>query len=850
MTDHRTDERMVVRADDPDLTAEARSDDGSIDALLPSSVLSFRPDRQTAQIDWQALTPAASWLIAMARPRRLVELGTHSGDSYCAFCQSIVEQNVSCEAWAVDHWQGDDHTGAYGSRIYAELRDYHDPRYATFSTLLRMDFDDAAETFDDGTIDLLHIDGLHTYDAVRHDFETWRPKLTDRAVVLLHDSRVRDRGFGVYRYLEELRASYLCFEFPFSNGLAVVIPNPEAAPAELVRVARMSESRRARLVLVLKALGDTVVAIAKQRWQAEELERRVAENTAIAELHRRTIASMTEDEEAGEDEPASSRPRQSTGTAVIDRSPTKADGFDTARTDAVAETAEQPASAGTDPDRAASNDDRPEARSLRDLPEKLRLARSIFAQGRGARGKLAATAYITGLGVRYVSRRLPVVGRFFRALDADGGIGGNGHSDIDRPTGVFRLELLRFKLQPVPVRIEEHRPPTVNFFLPTIDPMVIFGGYIAALNLVDRLLEHDFRVRLISCEPTINSHAALDRAAERNRLLRSVLPRCEVHLRNDRSRPIPFGPEDDYLAYSWETMRHAHSVSSKVNGRRVVFLIQEFEPIFHPLDSVHFLAKETYALPHFARFNSTLLRDYFRGRRLGVFGADVSDPEERHLCFPHAITDIQPPSIEALRQRTAQRLLFYARPEAHASRNLFEIGVMALNRAIEADVFDERWSFTGIGSMAMAGNLELARGRRLEMARRMPLHEYQRFVPGHDLGLCLMYAPHPSVPPFEMASAGLPTVTTAYDNKPAEVLRRISNNLFAADTTIDSIVGALRAACLQAEDAEARVAGANFEKVCTWNQSFSPELIESLPFRSPHRPTIQVRPPSTMAAST
>ena len=80
---------------------------------------------------------------------------------------------------AVDTWQGDEHAGSYGEDVYesaARLSRSH--AYGAFSRLLRMTFDEARRHFADGSIDLLHIDGLHTYDAVAQDFETWLPKLS------------------------------------------------------------------------------------------------------------------------------------------------------------------------------------------------------------------------------------------------------------------------------------------------------------------------------------------------------------------------------------------------------------------------------------------------------------------------------------------------------------------------------------------------------------------------------------------------------------------------------------------------------------------------------------------------
>jgi len=176
---------------------------------------------------WIPHVPFAFWLVEALRPSSIVELGTHTGVSYFAFCQAVQHLQLDTRCHAVDTWLGDEHTGYYGEGIYEDVNAYNDARYARFSALLRMTFDEAASYFVDGSVDLLHVDGCHTYDAVRRDFETWAPKLSQHAVVLFHDTNVRERGFGVYRLWDELRQQYPHFEFVHGSGLGVLAVGPK-----------------------------------------------------------------------------------------------------------------------------------------------------------------------------------------------------------------------------------------------------------------------------------------------------------------------------------------------------------------------------------------------------------------------------------------------------------------------------------------------------------------------------------------------------------------------------------------------------------------------------------------------
>lgn len=137
-------------------------------------IASFSPTSLKFPNAWIGHLPFAAWIIKQLSPSLFVELGTHTGNSYFSFCQAVSQFNLPTKCFAVDTWRGDEHAGWYGEEIFLQVSAHNQDRYPAFSSLLRMTFDEAEAQFADQTIDLLHIDGHHTYEAVRHDFETWQ----------------------------------------------------------------------------------------------------------------------------------------------------------------------------------------------------------------------------------------------------------------------------------------------------------------------------------------------------------------------------------------------------------------------------------------------------------------------------------------------------------------------------------------------------------------------------------------------------------------------------------------------------------------------------------------------------
>ncbi len=223
------------------------------------------PLRATSVSAWKEHIPFAFNVVAAIRPRTIVELGTHAGDSYCAMCQAVVSEGLGTRCFAIDCWQGDAHAGHYGPEVLRALQAYHDPLYGNFSRLVPAMFDEARAQFSTASIDLLHIDGLHTYEAVKRDFEGWLPKMSSSGVVMFHDTNVREPGFGVWKLWGEVTARYPHFEFVHGHGLGIAAVG-ETPPPALRPLLDAGEDDA-------KAIRDFFFALGQRAFGLGELER-------------------------------------------------------------------------------------------------------------------------------------------------------------------------------------------------------------------------------------------------------------------------------------------------------------------------------------------------------------------------------------------------------------------------------------------------------------------------------------------------------------------------------------------------------------------------------------------------
>jgi hypothetical protein len=387
-------------------------------------------------------------------------------------------------------------------------------------------------------------------------------------------------------------------------------------------------------------------------------------------------------------------------------------------------------------------------------------------------------------------------------------------------TRAFRNDLRAYRRDP-----REGVAPTFWFLLPTLNPDIAFGGYRACFELMRALRTAGARVSVYCTEDKVaNKGYFLWR--ERSEAIRNAFDDIEV-LGGDQDDRLAIGQNDRIVVFTVLDLHLAHKLAAWTTFGRPYLLAQEYEPVFFDNSSARALSHESYGVPHFAIVNSAKLLEFFRKSGIGAFAPGRNPKEfEDFAVFEHRINQLPRQTAAAMRARKRKVLAVYARPELHASRNLFELTLLALENLCERGVFDESWSFAGLGALSDIEPLPLGRGHRLVLHKRTSEEEYRELMEAMDIGISMMYAPHPGVVALEFATTGALVITNVYENRSSGDLREFSNNLIPCEPTLADLERAIVEAVGRVADYDERERSAYRPPLRSWDEIFSPDFID------------------------
>lgn len=131
----------------------------------------------------------------------IAEIGSYVGDSTEIFAKSFKL------VYAIDPWQNgyDDTDAASYQHPMDIVESQFDCLCEKHSSIIKMKLPSliAVGEFEDHSLDMVYIDGIHQYESVKADIEAWLPKVKRGGWMAGHDYQARFRG--TMRAVDEFR---------------------------------------------------------------------------------------------------------------------------------------------------------------------------------------------------------------------------------------------------------------------------------------------------------------------------------------------------------------------------------------------------------------------------------------------------------------------------------------------------------------------------------------------------------------------------------------------------------------------------------------------------------------------
>lgn len=233
--------------------------------------------------------PFAMWLVSAVRPRRIVELGTRGGNVYLASCQAVANLGLSTQCYAMAISDPQAPTDASG---FVALRQHHDPLYGHFSAVNQTTPKAAAKSFDDASIDILHIDASHPLLFLEDQIGHWRSKMSRSGVIVVRGIESAGLRKENRHAWARLRTEFPSFQFDHDNGLGMLLAGHES-PESVSALCSSSDEDSMAFKRTFFALGSRLSAQLRAADLRVALAQSAQERQAMRE-HLRMSASTEE----------------------------------------------------------------------------------------------------------------------------------------------------------------------------------------------------------------------------------------------------------------------------------------------------------------------------------------------------------------------------------------------------------------------------------------------------------------------------------------------------------------------------------------------------------------------------
>lgn len=224
---------------------------------------------------------------------------------------------------------------------------------------------------------------------------------------------------------------------------------------------------------------------------------------------------------------------------------------------------------------------------------------------------------------------------------------------------------------------------------------------------------------------------------------------------------IPIAKNDYFMGTYWSTVYCIQPVIKLqkekwgLKDRKLLYLIQDYEPGFSPWSTDFYLSESTYktnAEDIIAIFNSEELYEYFKNNGYKF---------AKELFFKPELNDKLKVQLKSMANSTREKkILIYGRPSK--ARNAFGLIRSALSRWSEVYPNANQWRIISLGEDY--GTIEL-KNNKIVSKGKVTLEEYAKEMSTAYAGISLMISPHPSYPPLEFSTFGIKTITNTFANK-------------------------------------------------------------------------------------